>query len=161
MNSQGRDYSRLAIEQARKSVEMGGFPAGAVVIKDGQVVSRGVSVGFSLNDPTSHAETAAIKDACKTLKTLDLSGAILYESVECCVMCFSVANWAGVSRIVYAAKKTPEMVEKGYYEGTTDNKVLNEQNTRKIDLMYASELEQESLRVIEGWEKKGGFNPLS
>lgn len=158
MNSQERDYSRLAIEQAQRSVEHGGFPAGAIVVKNGQVVSGGISVGFSLNDPTSHAETAAIREACKTLKTTDLSGATLYESVECCVMCFSVANWAGVSRIVYAAKKTPEMVEKGYYEGTTDNKALNEQNTRKIELTHASELEEDSLNVIREWENQGGFS---
>ncbi len=157
MNPQERDFSRLAIEQAQKSVEQGGFPAGAVVVKGGQIVSRGISVGFTLNDPTSHAETAAIREACKTLETTDLSGAILYESVECCVMCFSVANWAGISRIVYAARKTPEMAEKGYYEGTTNNNTLNEQNTRKIDLVHASELEQESLKVIEGWKKQGGF----
>ena len=62
-------YLKIAIEQARKSVKMGGFPAGAIVVKDGKVVSEAVSIGFQHNDPTGHAETVAIREACKNLKT--------------------------------------------------------------------------------------------
>ncbi len=152
------EFLKLAIEQSRKSAEQGGFPAGAVVVKDGKVISEGISIGFSLHDPTSHAETAAVREACKKLGTTDLTGATLYESVECCVMCFSVCNWAGISRITYAAKKTPEMVSKGYYEGHTNNETLNKENTRQMEVVHASEFEKESLTVIEEWEKKGGFN---
>ncbi len=46
-----KDYIKLALEQAKESVKQGGFPAGAVIVKDGKVVSRGVSLGFKLNDP--------------------------------------------------------------------------------------------------------------
>lgn len=115
-----RKYLILTIEQVRKSVEQGGFPAGAIVVKDGQVVAEGVSLGFKLNDPTSHAETAAIREASKKLQTADLSGATLYDSLQPCLMCFSVANWAGIKRIVFGCKKTSDMVGKGYYEGATD-----------------------------------------
>lgn len=151
------DFLKLAIENAKRSVEKGGFPAGAVVVKDGKVISEGISIGFSLHDPTSHAETAAIREACKTLKTTDLEGAILFESVECCNMCFSVAYWSGISEIVFAARKTQEMVEKGYYEGSTDNETLNGNNNRKIKLTHMENLEEESLKVISDWESKGGF----
>lgn len=150
-------FLQLAIDQAKKSVELGGFPAGAIVVKDGKVISEGVSIGFSLHDPTSHAETAAIRDACQKLNTTDLSGAILYESVECCVMCFSVANWSGISKIVYAVKKTPQMISEGYYEGYTNNEILNKENTRQIELVFAPELNAESFKVIADWEQQGGF----
>ncbi|MEN9407342.1 MAG: hypothetical protein RLZZ455_558 [Candidatus Parcubacteria bacterium] len=152
------DYLELAVEQAKKSVAIGEFPAGAVIVKDGEVISIGVSIGFSLHDPTSHAEMSAIRDACKRLNTTDLTGAVLYESIECCTMCFSAANWSGVSKIIYAVKKTAQMVTKGYYEGNTDNKTLNEMNSRQIELVYAQDLQPESLRVITEWEIQGGFN---
>lgn len=157
MDSQDRKYLELAIDQARKSVREGGFPAGAIIVKDGKVVSEAVSTGYIHNDPSGHAETAVIRQACKILNTASLEGATLYESIECCVMCFSVAYWAGISRIVYACKKTPEMVAKHYYEGTTDNEVLNKENNRQIELVFVSELENGSLRIIEEWEKQGGF----
>jgi tRNA(Arg) A34 adenosine deaminase TadA len=151
-------FVQMAIEQAKKSVKDGEFPAGAIVVKDGKIISEGISVGYKQNDPSGHAETAAIREACKKLKTSNLAGATLYESIECCVMCFSVAYWAGVSKIVYACRKTPEMVKNGYYEGTTDNKTPNKTNNRQIELVFAKEFEKASLDVIKDWEKKGGFN---
>lgn len=153
-----KDYLRMAVEQAKESVQKGGFPAGAVIIKDGKVISKGISIGFLLHDPTSHAETAAIREACLTLKTTNLEGAILYESLACCVMCFSVANWAGITKIVSGCKKTSEMVSKKYYEGITDVQMLNEQNTRKIEINFLSDFEEESLNLIKNWEKQNESN---
>jgi tRNA(Arg) A34 adenosine deaminase TadA len=149
-----RDFLRLALDQARESVKQGGFPAGAVVVKNGKVISKGVSLGFLLNDPTSHAETAAIRKACKILKTSNLEGATLYESLACCAMCFSVANWAGISRIVSGCRKTKDMVSKGYYEGKTDNNKLNKENNRRIELVFMPDFEKESLELIKEWENK-------
>lgn len=158
LNLQDKKYILLAIEQARKSVKEGGFPAGVIIVKGGKIISKAISVGYKNNDPSGHAETAAIRKACKSLKTSDLTGATLYESIECCVMCFSVAYWSGISRIVYACKKTPKMVSRNYYEGTTNNQNLNKENNRQIELVFASEFENESLSVIKEWEKLGGFN---
>lgn len=148
-----KHYLKLAVEQAKKSIDEGGFPAGAIVVKDGKIVAEGVSLGFSLHDPTSHAETAAIRRACQNLQTSNLEGATLYESLECCNMCFSVSYWAGVSRIVYACKKTPEMVKKFYYEGSTSNDILNQDNNRKIEIVFISDFEQDSLELVKKWEE--------
>lgn len=153
-NMDDKHFLQLAVEQAIKSVNKGGFPAGAVVVKDNAVVSEGVSLGFKLNDPTSHAETASMRDACKKLKTTELSGATLYASLQPCLMCFSVANWSGISRIVFGCKKTEEMVKKGYYEGFTDIKAVNQENNRKIELVFLPDFEQEMLDLVKSWEKK-------
>jgi tRNA(Arg) A34 adenosine deaminase TadA len=152
MNNQ--QFLKLAIEQAKKSVNEGGFPAGAIVVKDDAVVSEGVSLGFKLNDPTSHAETASMRDACKKLKTTDLGGAILYASLQPCLMCFSVANWSGISKIVFGCRKTEEMVKKGYYEGFTDINAANQENNRKIELVFLPDFEQEMLDLVKSWEIK-------
>lgn len=157
MNNQEKEYLQRAIELARESVNKGGFPAGALIVKDGQIVSEGISIGNILHDPTAHAETVAIREACLKLQTTDLSGATMYESIECCTMCFSVANWVGISRIVYACRKTPEMVADHYYEGSTNNQVLNEGNNHKIELVFTPDLEEESLKVIKEWEIANGI----
>ena len=152
-----KDYLRLAVEQAQKSANEGGFPAGAIVVKDERVIAEGISLGYRLHDPTEHAETSAIRKACQFIGSSDLGGATLYESLECCNMCFSVANWAGIERIVSGCKKTPEMVAKHYYEGQTDAAKLNEENTRKIELVYIPDFENESLELIKQWEKENGI----
>lgn len=148
-----KDYLKIAVDQAKESVKQGGFPAGAVIVKDGKIISKGVSRGFLLHDPTSHAETSAIREACRILKTSNLEGATLYENLSACVMCFSVANWAGISRIVSGCRKIEDMVAKGYYEGKTDINRLNKENNRKIELVYLSDFEKESLGLIKQWEK--------
>lgn len=149
-----KEFLKLAVDQAKKSVKMGGFPAGAVVVKDGKVISEGVSLGYKLHDPTEHAEASAIKLACKAVRSSNLEGATLYESLECCNMCFSVANWGGISRIVYACRKTPEMVNKFYYEGTTNNTDINNTNNKKIDLVFLPDYEKECLDLVKEWESK-------
>src|SRR3989338_8157580 len=146
-----KEFLQLALNQAKISVKKGGFPAGAIVVKDRKIISEGISIGYSLHDPTSHAETAAIRQACRKLRTSDLSGAILYESLECCTMCFSVANWAGISKIVYACRKTLEMIQKKYYEGTTPNALLNDHNNRKIETVFIPDYEKEVLDLVRKW----------
>jgi len=149
-----KEYLKLAVEQAKISVEKGGFPAGAIVVKDGEIVAKGISIGFILNDPTSHAETASVREACKVLATTDLSGATLYASLQPCLMCFSGANWAGVSRIVYGCRKTDEMAKKNYYEGFTNVEDVNKNNIRKIELVFIPDFEQEMLNLVRKWEDK-------
>lgn len=149
-----KQYLKLAIEQARKSVEQGGFPAGAIIVKEDKIVAEGVSLGFKLHDPTSHAETSAIRAACQKLQTSNLEGSVMYESLECCNMCFSVAYWAGISKIVYGCRKTPEIVKKLYFEGMTDNVGINNSNNRKIELAFIPDFEKASLTIVKRWEEK-------
>lgn len=154
MEAKDKKYLQMAVRLARRSMDEGGFPAGALVVKDNKVISEGISIGFKLQDPTSHAETASIRKACQERETSDLKGAILYESLECCLMCFSVAYWAGISKIVYACRKTPAMVKRFYYEGSSDNAEINKKNNRKIELLFIPDFEKESLDIVREWEKK-------
>ena len=146
-------FLQQAVKQAKKSVEQGGFPAGAVLVKNEEVIAEGVSLGFLLHDPTSHAETSSIRAACKKLETTDLAGATLYASLQPCLMCYCVANWANVSRIVYACQKTDEMVTKSYYEGKNKIEEVNNKNTHQIEIEYLADFEEEMLDLIKNWEK--------
>ena len=93
---------REAIELSRKSVEAGGGPFGAVIVKDGKIVARGTNSVTLHNDPTAHAEICAIREACRVAENFRLTGCELYTSCEPCPMCLSAAYWAGISRIYYA-----------------------------------------------------------
>ena len=94
-----------AVELAEKSVENGGGPFGAVIVKDGQIVAEG-SNGVTLkNDPTAHAEVSAIRAACQKLETFDLSGCVIYSSCEPCPMCLSAIYWAHIDKIYYGCNK--------------------------------------------------------
>ena len=98
-------YMREAIRQMRQAgvVEKTGGPFGAVIVMDGRIVGVGGNTVMKEWDPSAHAEVNAIRDACRTLRTVDLSGAILYTSCECCPMCYAAAFWARISKIYYGA----------------------------------------------------------
>ncbi|GAA3410312.1 nucleoside deaminase [Paenibacillus hodogayensis] len=77
-----------------------GGPFGAIVVKDGRIVGRGVNEVTSANDPTAHAEVQAIRDACRNLDSFQLAGCDVYTSCEPCPMCLGALYWARV-RTVY------------------------------------------------------------
>ena len=97
------DYMRRAIALSREHMEANhGGPFGAVIVKDGRVIGEGWNQVTGTNDPTAHAEVAAIRDACRTLGKFDLKGATLYTSCEPCPMCLAAAYWARVDALYYA-----------------------------------------------------------
>ncbi len=144
-------FLKQAICKANESVLQGGFPAGAIVVKDGKVIGQGISIGNKLNDPTSHAETVAIRDACQNLQTSDLAGTILYASLEPCIMCLSAAMWSSIPRIVYACSK--DKVSSEYYGGHYHGKEINKTFNKPIKLIYDPVLEKESLTAVDRWER--------
>ena len=145
------DYIRTAIELAKDSVTIGGYPVGAIVVKNGEIISIGLSNGKQLCDPTSHAETAAIREASKKLNKRNLDDVVLYSSLEPCVMCFTSSFWAYIPKIVFACARN--RVSADYYEGSHDIFELNKKNRRAIELIHFSKLEQEAFDVITEWEK--------
>lgn len=93
---------RMAIELSKKSVESGGGPFGAVIVRDGEVIATGSNSVTILNDPTAHAEVSAIRAACKAAESFNLEGCEIYSSCEPCPMCLSAIYWAGIKKIYYA-----------------------------------------------------------
>lgn len=98
-------YMREAIGMATANVGNGGGPFGAVIVKDGKVIGRGVNRVTAENDPTAHAEVNAIRDAARREGTFDLSGAEIYTSCEPCPMCLGAIYWAHISKIFYGNTK--------------------------------------------------------
>lgn len=146
------NFLKLAIDKSRESVECGGFPVGAVIVLDGEIIATGISNGKALNDPTSHAEVAAIREACAISGRRNLGrGAILYSSMEPCLMCYSASIWASIPEIVYAVGR--EKLSPLHFEGNynTDDLNAHARNPRKIT--HATEHEEEALDVVRLWER--------
>lgn len=106
MASSTNRFMQEAIALSLKSVRSGkGGPFGAVVVKDGEIIASGHNQVTSTNDPTAHAEVVAIREACKVLRSFQLTGCELYTSCEPCPMCMGAIYWARPDRVYYANTK--------------------------------------------------------
>lgn len=98
------DFMRLALEQARLAAEDGEVPVGAVVVKNGQVVSTGRNKREKGKNALYHAELMAIDEACKALGGWRLWECELYVTLEPCPMCSGAIINSRIRRLVYGAK---------------------------------------------------------
>jgi len=92
-------FMREAIDLAARA----DFPFGAVIVRDGKVIGRGLNLGASLKDPTAHGEMIAIRRVLAEGNPGVLKGATLYTSGEPCAMCMGAIAWCGITRLVFAA----------------------------------------------------------
>ena len=140
-----------AIELSIKSVNSGTGPFGAVIVKDNKIISEGFNIVTSSNDPTSHAEIVAIRNACKILNNFSLRDCDLYTTCEPCPMCLSAIYWARIDKVYYAntrrdAKKidfSDEMIYEELNKNIKDRKISMHQMMR-----------EEALKAFDLWGKK-------
>jgi len=96
------EFMQRAIELAIENARAGrGGPFGAVVVKNGRIIAEGANSVTSMNDPTAHAEIVAIRNACRTLGTFQLTGCEIYASCEPCPMCLGAIYWARPARVFF------------------------------------------------------------
>jgi len=98
-------WMRQALDEASKAAACGEVPVGAVVVLDNECVGRGFNAPIAGNDPTCHAEIAAIRDAATRLGNYRLPGATLYVTIEPCTMCVGAMVHARVGRVVFGARE--------------------------------------------------------
>lgn len=94
---------RLAIDAARRGIASGQSPFGSCIAKGNKAISCAHNNVWKKTDITAHAEVEAIRLACKKLKSVKLSGCIIYTTCEPCPMCYSAIHWAGIEKIIYGA----------------------------------------------------------
>jgi len=92
-----------AIALARAAGARGEVPVGAIVVADGAIVGRGGNAPIAGNDPTAHAEIAALREAGATLGNYRLPGSTLYATLEPCAMCAGAILHARIARLVFGA----------------------------------------------------------
>ncbi len=98
------EYMQSALDEARKAFDSDEVPVGALVVMDGEILSRAHNLVESLQDPTAHAEVLAIREAAARTGNRRLEGATLYVTKEPCPMCAGAIVNARVSRVVYGCR---------------------------------------------------------
>jgi tRNA(adenine34) deaminase len=93
-----------ALSLARAAQVRGEVPVGAIVVSDGEIVGRGGNAPVAGNDPTAHAEIAALRDASRALGNYRLPDCDLYVTLEPCAMCAGAIMHARIRRLVYGAR---------------------------------------------------------
>ena len=94
-------FMKEALLLAREAFENNEVPVGAVVVKDGKVVSGARNRVMELPDPTAHAEVLAVRDAARALRTMRLTGCTLYTTLQPCYICAGALVHSRVDRTVF------------------------------------------------------------
>jgi len=142
-----------AVELARQGMEsQQGGPFGCVIVKNNEIVGEGCNQVTTLNDPTAHAEIVAIRNACKTLNTFQLTECDIYTSCEPCPMCLGAIYWARPRRVIYANTKQ-QAAAINFDDEYIYNEIEKTPQKRKIHFIHIPLLE--ALKVFEEWEKMG------
>ena len=146
-----KEFMREAIRLSARSVETGGGPFGAVIVKDGRIVAGSSNSVTIDNDPTAHAEVNCIRKACKALGTFDLSGCDIYTSCEPCPMCLGAIYWAHLDRIFYANNRK-DAAEIDFDDDFIYEEIVKPLGERKTPVIPI--LRNEALAVFAAWKDK-------
>ena len=150
MNKDVSEFMMEAIRLSISNVEEGkGGPFGAVVVKDGKIIARGVNQVTSSNDPTAHAEVIAIRNACIALNSFQLDGCEIYTSCEPCPMCLGAIYWARPDKLYYANSKEDAAAIQ------FDDKFIYEEIAKPIEerkLFTKQILREKALEAFEKWK---------
>ena len=143
-------FMRMAIGLATENVRSGrGGPFGAVIVRAGEVIATGANQVTATNDPTAHAEITAIRNACRTLGTFELSGAAIYSSCEPCPMCLTAILWARCGALFYASTAT-DAADAGFDDSFFYDQVRCEVNDRELPTFNL--LRREALASFAAWK---------
>jgi tRNA(Arg) A34 adenosine deaminase TadA len=143
-------FMKEAIRLALENVDSGkGGPFGAVIVKDGKIISTGVNSVTYNNDPTAHAEIVAIRKACEALNSFQLTGCEIYSSCEPCPMCLGAIYWARPDKLYFACTRVDAA-----QHGFDDEFIYKELNkviaSRAIPTHHL--MREESLEVFKRWD---------
>ncbi len=98
-----RQFMQQALDQAKLAAAAGEVPVGAVLVRDGQVISTGFNQPIANSDPSAHAEMMALRAAASDESNYRLPGTTLYVTLEPCTMCAGAMLHARVDRVVFGA----------------------------------------------------------
>ncbi|HRS53872.1 MAG TPA: nucleoside deaminase [Bacteroidales bacterium] len=150
MEETKKKFMKEAIRMAIENVKSGhGGPFGAIVVKDGHIIGKGVNSVTANNDPSAHAEIVAIREACKNLNSFQLIDCEIYSSCEPCPMCLGAIYWARPSKVYYAASRH-DAADAGFDDSFIYEEIKKEKLERKIQFIPLNL--EESKEVFELWK---------
>lgn len=144
-------FMKEAIQMSLKSIENGGGPFGAVIVKNGEIIAKASNKVTQDNDPTAHAEVTAIRSAAKKLNTFNLSGCEIYTSCEPCPMCFGAIYWARLDKLYFANSKA-DARDIGFDDSFIYEEIELPYDQRSIPNIQI--MRHEALKAFKDWEEK-------
>jgi len=152
MKEKETNFMRSAIQMAQEGMDSNsGGPFGAVIVRNGEIISKGYNQVTSNNDPTAHAEIIAIREACKKLGTFQLDDCEIYTSCEPCPMCLGAIYWARPKKVFYACTREDAAA------ANFDDQFIYDELDLKIDerkIDFENIIRNEGLHLFENWKSK-------
>ncbi len=145
------EFLKRSIALAEQSVQNGGGPFGAVIVKDGQIVAEAENSVTKDMDPSAHAEVNAIRKACKILQTHELSRTEIYCSCEPCPMCLSAIYWARIPKVYFAADRA-DAANAGFSDDFIYSEIEKPVKKRSISMVQAKTPDHK--KPFEAWTEK-------
>ena len=145
-------FMKLALEACRRGVESGQTPFGACIVRGEQVIAQTHNHVWLDTDITAHAEVCCIRQACKTLNSIDLSGCVIYSTTEPCPMCFGAIHWAKLSQVIYGASITDAKAF-GFHELDIPNQRMKELGGSAVQIL-AGVMKEEAVGLFRDWQAR-------
>jgi tRNA(adenine34) deaminase len=134
-----------AIRLAQSGAALNEVPVGAVIVYQGEIISRANNANITALDATAHAELIAIRQACQTLNQKRLDGAWIYVTKEPCPMCAGAMVLAHIDRLIFGVSDS-----KSGAAGSVINLVNHPQLNHRISVTSGI-LEPECRELIQGF----------
>jgi tRNA(Arg) A34 adenosine deaminase TadA len=142
-------FMQEAINLAKQNLKLkNGGPFGAVVVRNGRIIGKGVNTVTSQNDPTAHAEINAIREACENLNSFQLTGCEIFSSCEPCPMCLGAIYWARPKKVWFAATRH-DAAEAGFDDSEIYRELTLPDHEKKIPMEQL--MKEEAELVFKIW----------
>jgi guanine deaminase len=147
-------FMQRAIALATENVTSGsGGPFGAVIVRDGEIVATGANLVTATNDPTAHGEIVAIRNACTSLASYQLTRCHIYTSCEPCPMCLAAIYWARCEAIFYG-NCAADAAAAGFDDAFLYEEMKLPLDQRKIPTVNL--LPEQAISSFEAWREHAG-----
>jgi len=152
MENEHQKWISLAVQESFDGMNQGhGGPFGAVVVKNGELVSKGHNCVIKNNDPTAHAEVQVIREACLKLNSFQLTDCVIYTSCEPCPMCMGAIYWARPKAVYYANTKK-DAASIGFDDQFIYEELAVDLQHRKLSLIHINH--PDAIKAFQEWQSK-------
>jgi tRNA(Arg) A34 adenosine deaminase TadA len=156
MDPKHKAFIQRAVAVAERSINEGGGPFGAVIVKEGEIIAEAANRVTLQHDPTAHAEVVAIRKTASRLGSHDLSGCVLYATCEPCPMCMGAIYWARIGEVYFASGR-----EEAASAGFDDDHIYKELDKpiEKRSIKMAQVETNEATNLFRMWNDKPDKQP--
>jgi len=98
-------FIKEAITEAKKGLDEGGIPIGAVIVYEGKIISRGRNRRVQKGSVILHGEMDALENARRQPASV-YKKCTLYTTLSPCPMCSGAIILYGIPRVVIGENKT-------------------------------------------------------